>query len=64
MNLDKAKERIKELEKENKKLRKDAIEFSDYVLKTNEDIRLFIQRIKKHAKKISDEIYDEYARIS
>ena len=50
MNLDKAKERIKELEKENKRLKESVIEFSNYVLKTNEDIRLYLKRIKKYAR--------------
>ena len=50
MNLDEAKKRIKELELENKRLKESAMAFSSYVLKTNEDIRLFVERIRKHAK--------------
>ena len=55
MNLDEAKERIKELEKENNRLKESALAFSSYVLKTNEDIRLFISRIRKYAKKYYEE---------
>ena len=47
--IEELKERISFLEQENAELREKSIAFSEYVLKTNKDIRLFVERIINHS---------------